>query len=195
MTQSLRIAVADDEPLMLRWYVETLTKMGHEVCVRAADGRELVEMCERAQPDLIITDIQMPRLSGIEAIAALNNGSAIPVILVSAFHDSENVDCAVEQHVLAYLVKPIKRANLQTAIAMVVCRFREFEALQKQAEDLTQALADRKLIERAKGILMKRAGMDEPDAFHRLQKISQQRNQKLVEVARIILVAEEAFSA
>jgi response regulator NasT len=191
---SLRIAVADDEPLMLRWYAETLAKLGHEVCVCAADGRELVEMCQSARPDLIITDIRMPNLNGIDAVSALNSESPVPVILVSAFHDTEHIDSALEQHVLAYLVKPIKQADLQTAIAVVIRRFREFVALQNQADTLSQALEDRKLIERAKGILMKRAGMDEPDAFRRLQKISQQKNQKLVEVARTIVVAEEAFA-
>jgi AmiR/NasT family two-component response regulator len=183
MTRSLRIAVADDDPTMLRWYVRTLTAMGHEVCVCAADGMELVEKSEHARPDLIITDIRMPNLSGVEALAQLQNIPSIPVILVSGFHDEEDVERALEHPVLAYLVKPINQADLQITIALVERRFREFAALE-----------DRKLIERAKGILMKRAGMNEPDAFHRLQKLSQQQNQKLVEVARAIVVAEEAFS-
>jgi response regulator NasT len=194
MTPPLRIAVADDEPLMLRWYVETLSKMGHDVCVRAADGQELVEKCQAEHPDLIITDIRMPLMSGVEAVAALQEQAPIPVILVSAFHDSEDLEDTLKRHVLAYLVKPIKQPDLKMAIALVVRRFREFEALQKQAENLAQALEDRKLIERAKGILMKRGGMDEPDAFHRLQKLSQLKNQKLVEVARTIVVADEAFT-
>jgi response regulator NasT len=116
------------------------------------------------------------------------------VILVSGFHDSEDVEAALNQPVLAYLIKPIKQSDLQTAIVLVDRRFREFVALQKQAENLTQALADRKVIERAKGIMMKRVGMDEPDAFQRLQKLSQRKNQKLVEIARTIVDAEEAFS-
>ena len=95
---------------------------------------------------------------------------------------------------LAYLVKPIKKADLEPAIALVTRRFAEFQALQKEADDLRQALADRKLIERAKGALMKRAGLDEHAAFQRLQSMASNRNQKLVEIARSLLLAEEAYA-
>lgn len=194
MTQPLRIAVADDEPLMLRWYENTLTKLGHQVVVAATDGRELVEQCGQLNPDLVITDIRMPNLDGLDAVAQLRDITPRPVIVVSAHHDPQYIERALQNHVLAYLVKPIKQPDLETAIALVMRRFQEFRALEQQADNLTQALADRKLIERAKGILMQRAGLNEQNAFHRLQKLSQDKNQKLAEVAQTIVAAEDAFS-
>lgn len=191
---SLRIAVADDESDMRDYLQETLAALGHRVVVAAADGAELLAACRELKPDLVITDIRMPRLDGIEASVALCVDQPIPVILVSAYHDDELIERAVRDHVLAYLVKPIKQADLETAMALAMRRFREFQALQQQATDLRQALEDRKLIERAKGILMKRAALDEPDAFRRLQKLSSDKNQKMVEIARMIITAEEAMA-
>lgn len=194
MTRTLRIAVADDEPLMMRWYIETLTKMGHEVCVRAANGRELLEGCKTSMPDLIITDVRMPDLSGIDAIAALNSGRVIPLIIVSAFHDDQDMECPLEQHVVVHLVKPIKQADLRIAIALVERRFREFTAVQKESANLPQAFEDRKVVERAKGILMKRTDLDEAEAFYRLQNLSQLRSQRLVDVAHTIVEAGEVLT-
>ena len=112
---------------------------------------------------------------------------------MSAYHDPDLLDRAGRDHILAYLVKPIKQADLEAAIAIAMQRFEEFQALRKEAGDLREALEDRKVIERAKGILMKKAGLDEPEAFRRLQKLSRDQNQKMVEVARMILRADEAF--
>lgn len=193
MSHSLRIAVADDEPLMRRWYQQTLSKLGHDIVVCAANGQELVEMCNSAQFDLVISDIKMPELDGIDAVASIREAGPVPVILVSAYHENGFIQRALEQHVLAYFVKPIKQADLETALALVMRRWQEFDALQKQADNLSQALEDRKLIERAKGVLMKRADLEEGDAFRRLQRISQERNEKLVDVARTILTADQAF--
>lgn len=194
MSEPLRIAVADDEPLMRRWYEQTLTKLGHQVVVAAENGRELVDRCREEHPDLIITDIEMPDVDGLKAAEQIRADRPLPVIMVSAHHDGEYVERALQNHVLAYLVKPIKQPDLVTAIAMVMRRFQEFRALEQQTDNLTQALADRKLIERAKGILMQRAGLDEQAAFARLQKLSQDKNQKLAEVSRTIVTAEEAFA-
>jgi response regulator NasT len=193
MTKPLRIAVADDEPEMREYLQETLALLGHEVPCNASTGCELVQFCRESPPDLVITDIKMPDLDGIDAASELRLIQPIPVILVSAYHDPELIERALANHVLAYLVKPIKQADLETAIALVLRRFKEFCALQHQADDLRQALEDRKLVERAKGILMTRAGMDEPDAFRRLQKLSSEKNRKMVDIARIIIDAEEAF--
>jgi DNA-binding NarL/FixJ family response regulator len=104
MNHALRIAVADDEPLMLRWYERVLGKLGHVVCVLARDGRELVEKCRAAHPDLIITDIRMPRVNGFEAIAALRAEMPVDVILVSAYHDRLYSEEASRHEVSEYLV-------------------------------------------------------------------------------------------
>jgi AmiR/NasT family two-component response regulator len=117
----------------------------------------------------------------------------VPIIVISAFHDPDLIVRAERNHVLAYLVKPIKQEDLEPAIAIALSRFNEFRALRQETDNLRQALEDRKLIERAKGLLMKRAGLDEPEAFRRLQKLARDKNQRLVEIAHIIVTADEAF--
>ena len=195
MTRSLRIAVADDEPDMQEDYRAILPQLGHVVVAVAETGRELVDQCRATRPDLVITDIKMPDMDGIEAAKRLYRASPIPVILVSAHHDPEYLARAEAEHVLAYLVKPIKQADLEPAIAIAMHRFEQFQALHKEAADLKQALEDRKTIEKAKGLLMKKANLGEAEAFRRLQKLASDKNKKLVEIARILLTAEEAYGS
>jgi response regulator NasT len=193
MTQPLRIAVADDEADMRDYFADILPDLGHTVVGSAATGRELLELCRGTQPDLVISDIKMPDMDGIDAAAAICQQRTIPVILVSAYHDPELVGRAEQAHALAYLIKPIQRAHLETAIAIAWRRFEEFAALRKEAADLRQTLEDRKLIEQAKGILMKKASLSEADAFRRLQKLARDENRKMVDIARMILMAEKAL--
>jgi response regulator NasT len=193
MNQSLRIAIADDEPDMRDYFAKILPRLGHQVVAQARDGRELVEQCRALRPDLVLTDIKMPEMDGIDAAVALYKDAPVPVILVSAYHDAELVERAEADHIMGYLVKPIKQADLGPVISLALRRFEQFQELRQEAADLRQALEDRKLIERAKGILMKKAGLDEATAFRRLQKLASDKNLKLAEVARIILTAEEAF--
>jgi response regulator NasT len=193
MMRSLRIAVADDEPDMQDYFRTILPRLGHTVVAVAATGKELVDLCKASRPELVITDIKMPDMDGIEAAGQIYRDGPIPVILVSAFHDAEFIRRAQADHILAYLVKPIKQSDLEPAIAIATTRFEQFQALRKEAADLKQALEDRKTIEKAKGILMKKTSLDENDAFRRLQKLASDKNKKLVEIARIILTAEEAF--
>ena len=194
MNQSLRIAVADDEPLMRRWYENTLAKLGHQLVVCASNGEEFVQDCRREKPDLLISDIEMPYMDGLDAAEMIRENLPIPIILVSAHHDSTFVERALQNHVLAYLVKPIQQPDLQTAIALVMRRFQEFRALEQQCDGLQKTLEDRKLIERAKGILMQRVGLNEGAAFKRLQKMSQDKNLKLADTARTIIDAEGVFA-
>ncbi len=194
MKRSLRIAVADDEPRMLDYFRKILPRLGHEVVSAASTGRELVEHCRALRPDLVITDISMPDMDGIDAADAIYKEAPVPVILVSAHHDPDLIARAQADHILAYLVKPIKQAQLEPAIGIAMRRFEQFESLRQEACDLRQALEDRKVIERAKGILMKKAGLNEQDAFRRLQKLASDRNAKLADLARMILTAEEALA-
>ena len=195
MSDPLRIAVADDEPDMRDFFRKILPHLGYEVSAVAENGQQLIDACKADRPDLIITDIEMPEVDGLEAVREIGNDHAVPVILVTAHSEPEMIERASKAPVLAYLLKPIRKEDLPPAIELAMQRNREFQALQKQAEDTRQALIDRKLIERAKGILMKRAALPEPDAFRRLQKLSSDKNRKMVEIAQMIITAEEAMEA
>jgi AmiR/NasT family two-component response regulator len=193
MNRALKIVVADDELDMRDYFQQFLPLLGHQVLAVARTGRELVDLCVATHPDLVITDIKMPDMDGIDAAAQIYRQAAIPVILVSAYHDAEFIRRAEADHIMAYLVKPIKQADLEPAIGIAMRRFEQFQALRKETADLKQALEDRKVIEKAKGILMKKAGLDEHDAFRRLQKLASDKNRKLIDIAQTILTAEEAL--
>lgn len=193
MGSALKFAVGDDEPDMRDYFAAILPHVGQQVVAIASNGRELVELCRAARPDLLIVDIKMPEMDGIDAAAEVCREEPLPVILVSAYHDPELVERAGADHILAYLVKPTKQADLEPAIAIAMRRFHQFQQLRREATDLRQALEDRKTIERAKGLIMKRVALDEQAAFRRLQRLASQNNLKLVDIARIILAAEEAM--
>ncbi|MBS0266065.1 MAG: response regulator [Planctomycetes bacterium] len=193
MSHNLRIAVADDEPDMREYFQRILPTLGHSVVSAAKTGKELVADCLSHHPDLVISDVKMPEMDGIDAASEIYRQNPVPVILVSAYHDPELIARAEADHVMAYLVKPIKNADLEPAINLAMRRFAQFQDLRKEAADLRQALADRKIIERAKGVLMKRANLDEQDAFRRLQKLASEKNRKLVDIASMIVTADEAL--
>jgi response regulator NasT len=192
MSQSLRVVVADDERDMREYFQKGLPRLGHTVVGVAQNGRELVELCRSLAPDLVVTDIKMPDMDGIDAAVHIYKERPVPIILVSAYHDPGLIARAEADHILGYLVKPIKQADLAPVIALAVRRFEQFQALRQEAADLRQALADRKVIERAKGILMKRGAMDEQEAFRRLQQLASEKSRKLIDIAHMILLAEEA---
>ncbi len=194
-TQRLRIAAADDEADTRQFFQEVLPRLGHDVVAVAASGRELIDRCHEGHPDVVITDIKMPDMDGIEAAEIVNKEREVPVILVSGHQDAELLARAGVDHVMAYLTKPVKPADLAAAISVARVRFGQFQAVRQEADDLRQALEDRKLIERAKGAVMRRTAADEQEAFRRMRKLSSDRNQKLVQIARSVLAAEEVFAA
>jgi response regulator NasT len=157
----------------------------------AQTGRELVEQCRAVHPELVITDVNMPELDGIVAATEIYREQPLPIILVSAYHDARLIRRAEADHIMAYLIKPIKQADLEPAIAIAMRRFEEIQSLRQDAADLRQALEDRKIIEKAKGIFMKKTGLDEQEAFRRLQKLASENNRKLIEVAQTILIAAQ----
>jgi two-component system, response regulator PdtaR len=188
MIRALRIAVADDEPDVRDYFRRILPRLGHQVVAVAQTGRELIEQCRALHPDLVITDIKMPDMDGIDAAVAIGQDEPVPIILVSAYHHNHLFERVHgEQHILAYLVKPAKQADLEAAIIIAMQRFEQFQALRREADDLRQALEDRKVIERAKGILMKQVGLDEEGAFRMLQMLARDSNRKVVEVSRMVL--------
>jgi response regulator NasT len=156
MTQPLRIVVADDEQDMRDYFTKMLPLLGYKIVGVAANGEELVALCRSAQPDVVITDIKMPDMDGITAAAHIYQERPMPIVLVSAYHDPELIRRAEADHILGYLAKPIKQADLGPVIALALRRFEQLEELRKEAADLRQALEDRQVIERA--------GLDEPES-------------------------------
>jgi two-component system, response regulator PdtaR len=193
MGRPLRIAVAEDERGMRDFFQKILPILGREVVVTAETGKQLVERCRATRPDLVITDIRMPDMDGIEAIRILYQEQPMPVVLVTAHHDAETMKRAETEGIMAYLIKPIKTDDLEPAIALSMRRFVEFQALRQETTDLRRALEDRKLIERAKGTVMKRLAVDEAVAYRRLRKLASDKNLKLAELAQKIVAADEVF--
>ncbi len=189
MKDRLRILIADDEAIRVMTLRTQLRALGFDVVAEATNGREAVELAERYHPDLAILDIKMPELDGIAAAREITARGPIPVILLTAYSEPELVERATEAGVFAYLVKPVSEEDLLPTILLARARFEEFRLLQKEVADLREALEARKVIERAKGILMKRLGISEAEAFRRMQVQSQKENKKLVEIARAIVTA------
>jgi two-component system, response regulator PdtaR len=196
MTPALRIVVADDEPDMRDYFRKVLPRLGHTVSA-AENGEQLIDFCRFYQPDLVITDIKMPGMDGIDAAMKIYAERPVPVILVSAYSDAKLIERAEADHIMAYLVKPIKQTDLEPAIGLAMRRFEQFEALRREAlrreaADMRQALEDRKIIEQAKGIVMKELGLSEEEAFRRLQKTASAKNLKLIELARLTLAVSKS---
>jgi response regulator NasT len=192
MNRALRVAVADDERDTRDYLREMLSRLGHEA-VTVADGQQLVELCRTSPPDLIITDIRMPGLDGIDAALVVNRERPVPVILVTGHHAPDVLSRIGPDPVMAYLVKPVNHADVEAAIALALMRFEQFQSLRKESADLRQALEDRKVIERAKGIVMRRLHWDEQEAFRRIRKLANDHNRKVVDVAAEIERADEVF--
>ena len=189
MSERLRILIADDEAIRLMTLRTQLRSLGFEVVGEATDGEEAVRLAQEREPDLAILDIKMPGLDGVSAAQRILQHRPIPIILLTAYSEVELVERALEAGVFAYLVKPVTEEDLLPAILLARKRFEEFRMLQEEVQDLREALEARKLIERAKGILMKRLGISEQEAFRRMQVQSQKENRKLVEIARAIITA------
>jgi two-component system, response regulator PdtaR len=191
-TGTLRIALADDEADTREYLQEILKRLGHQVML-AQGGRQLAEQCRVIKPDLVITDIKMPDMDGIDAAIAINRERETPVILVSAHANPDFLRRAGEHPIMGYLIKPVKPADVENAVNLAVARFSQFQVVRKEAQDLRRALEDRKLIERSKGIVMRRLCVDEQESFQRMKRFASNHNRKLADVAQSILDAEEIF--
>lgn len=194
MTSPLRIAVVEDEREMRDYFGEVLPRLGYQVVVAARTGRELLERGRSLEFELLITDIKMPELDGIDLAAEVNRTRRVPVLLVSAHHDDALLSRLGPDFIMGYLVKPVSEADLKTSITVVLKRFQHFVALIKEASDLRQALEDRKVVERAKGVIMKRLRVDEDEAFRRLRKMASDHNLKLLEVGQRVIHSEDVFA-
>jgi two-component system, response regulator PdtaR len=183
----VRILVAEDETIILLDLKETLERAGFEVCGEARDGEEAVELAREEKPDLAVLDVKMPRLDGIEAARRILAERPIPIVMLTAYGHDELVARAVEVGVFAYLVKPFRESDLLPAIQTAKARYAELEALREEAESLAEALATRKVVERAKGLLMEQEGLSEQDAFTRLQRVSQTSGRPMKVVAEALI--------
>lgn len=182
-----RILIAEDETIIRLDLRELLERSGYEVCAEAKDGEEAVELARAEEPDLALLDVKMPRLDGIDAARRILAERPIPIVMVTAYGEDDLVARAVEAGVFGYLVKPFRESDLLPAIRTARARHEELLALRAEAESLSEALAARKAIERAKGLLMKRDGLSEDEAFARLRKASQVSGRPLKVVAEALI--------
>ena len=192
----MRILVAEDDPLIALALTERLRRLGHEPLGPAADGGEAIALAEQIPADLYLLDIEMPVADGLEVAERLTEaGLRRPVVVVTGVDDPALIDRAITSGVAAYLTKPIDDLELEAAIKLAFARHAEFEELESQVDEAQQALADRKVVERAKGLLMTALQLSEQDAFRRLQITARERNLKLADVAQRIVEQESLLTA
>jgi response regulator NasT len=184
----MRVLVAEDDPVIALGLTQRLRTLGHEPIGPAGDGEQAVAMARQSLPDLYLFDIEMPAVDGLAAAAQLaREGLRRPVVVITGVEDPSLVDRSIATGVSAYLTKPVDDRELGAAIELARIRQAELEALEAEVEKAHQALEDRKLVERAKGLLMSALGVPEDDAFRRLQKTARERNLRLADVARRIV--------
>jgi AmiR/NasT family two-component response regulator len=187
----LRVLVAEDDALTALNLREQLESLGHQVVAEARDGQEAVQLADRMRPDAVVMDIKMPGMDGVDAAREIAARQPCPIVLLTAYDEPDLVARAAEAGVFAYMMKPADARDLEPTLRLACSRFEEFQALRGQIDDLQDALRVRKVVERAKGILMERQGLTEAEAFRRMQKRARDTNRKLGEVAEIIIAADQ----
>lgn len=186
MQEPLRVLVAEDESLIRMDVVATLSEAGFSVVGEASDGEEALALAEKLNPDVVVMDIKMPKLDGITAAEKLTQAK-IPVVLLTAFSQTELVTRATEAGAMAFITKPFKPADLIPAIQIAIARSEEIAALEQEISDLADRLETRKLMDRAKGLLMSKMKLSEPDAFRWIQKASMDRRLSMAQVAKAVI--------
>jgi response regulator NasT len=182
-----RVLVAEDEALIRLDLVEMLREEGYQVVGEAGDGQEAVRLAEELRPDLVILDVKMPKMDGIEAASNIAGERIAPVVILTAFSQRDLVERARDAGAMAYLVKPFAKRDLVPAIELAVSRFTEVQALEAEVADLTERLEARKTIERAKGLLMNKHNLSEPESFRWLQRTAMDRRTTMKAVAQAVL--------
>lgn len=182
-----RIVIADNESIIRMDLRELLEEAGHQVVGEGANGKKAVELARKLKPDLIILDIKMPEMDGITAAKIIDDEKIAPVILLTAFSQSEIVERAKDSGVLAYLVKPVQESNLFPAMEIALSRWQEMQDLEDQLFKVKDSLENRKILDRAKGILMDAYNITESEAFRRIQKYSMSKRKTIKEVAEAII--------
>jgi AmiR/NasT family two-component response regulator len=187
-----RVLIADDESVIRMDLRETLEEAGYKVVAEAADGATALELARRERPDVAILDVKMPRMDGIQAAEAITRESICPVLILTAYDEQRLVGRAAQAGVMAYLGKPFQERDLLSALEVAKARFDQMVALAEEVDRLEDAFETRKLVDRAKGVLMDREGMTEPEAFRAIQKVAMDQRRPMREIAQAIIVAREA---
>lgn len=193
MMQKLRILLADDEALIRLDLREMLTEAGHEIAGEAANGQEAVQLAQELHPDIVIMDVKMPVMDGLTAAQQITEAEIAPVLLLTAYSQQDIVARATEAGVIAYLVKPVREQQLFPAIEVAVSRFRAWQELGRELDELKESLATRKLVDRAKGILMTAHKMTEQEAYRKMQQFSMAKRISLKKLAEEIIAADEKY--
>jgi len=190
-TKGQKVLIAEDNEKTRAFLSGQLELLGHTVVGSVANGREAVELADKLDPELVIMDIKMPEMDGLEAAKAISAKKTVPIILITGVSTDDIAMHAIDAGIYAYLLKPVTKKQLDPAIKIAISRFHEFQGMKGEVVDLKEAMETRKLIERAKGILMQRCTISEDDAFKILQRYSQKENKKMIEIARSIISASE----
>lgn len=193
MMQKLRILLADDEALIRLDLREMLTEAGHEIVGEAANGQEAVQLAQKLHPDIVIMDVKMPVMDGLTAAQQITEAEIAPVLLLTAYSQQDIVARATEAGVIAYLVKPVREQQLFPAVEVAVSRFRSWQELGRELDELKESLATRKLVDRAKGILMTAHKMTEQEAYRKMQQFSMAKRISLKKLAEEIIAADEKY--
>jgi len=191
--KDLKVLVAEDEYIILMGLKSNLENLGCKVVGEATNGKELIKLALEKKPDMIIADINLPVMDGLEALRRISEKVFIPTLIVSGYDDEELIDKAKNLGVLGYLIKPIDESDLKAEIEIALSRFEDIKNLKDELEVTKETLESRKIIEKAKGIIMERLQLNEEESMKFLQKKSRNSNKKLIDVAQDIIEADKAF--
>lgn len=186
-----RIIVAEDDSLQRMDLKEELERQGYLVVGDTGDGQSAINLARELRPDLVVMDYKMPQLNGVDAAETLTRESIAPVLLMTAYSDQALIDRAKEVGVVSYVNKPWRQADLKPAIEIALARFAQYREMAEKVKDLEERLATRRVVEQAKGLLMKKQGLSEQDAFRTIQKLSMNKRKSMREIAEAILLTQE----